>query len=147
MMHDDYVDFLSLLVAHEVEFVIVGAYALAFYGIPRYTGDIDILIRPSMENGGKVLRAISDFFGSTLGLAISDMTDENTIQFGRPPIRIDILKNISGVSLDEIWPTREHGRIGGVQVFFISKEMMIKNKLATGREKDLLDVKILRGGQ
>ncbi len=144
-MRDDFIEFISLLSKNDADFVIVGAHALAFHGIPRYTGDLDILLHPSKENGRKVLKTVGDFFGSTLGLTEQDIHDDDTIQFGRPPVRIDILKKITGVTIEEIWSTREKGAFGGIEVFYISKEMMIKNKRATGRDKDALDVKILEG--
>lgn len=146
-MNDDFIEFVSLLAGNNVDFVIVGAHALGFHGIPRFTGDIDILVYPSEENAKKILKAVSDFFGSTLGLSEKDMSDDDTIQFGRPPVRIDLLKKVTGVTLDEIWSTRVRGRFGSTDVFYISREMMIRNKLATGRDKDVLDVKMLRDEQ
>ena len=142
-MHDDFLEFISILSKNGVDFVIVGAHALGFHGIPRYTGDIDILIYPSSENARKVLKAVNDFFGSTLGLTEQDILDDDTIQFGRPPLRIDLLKKITGVSIGEIWRTKEKGTFGEIKVFYLSRDMMIKNKRATGRDKDALDVKLL----
>ncbi|PKL39954.1 MAG: hypothetical protein CVV44_06965 [Spirochaetae bacterium HGW-Spirochaetae-1] len=142
-MHDDFLEFISLLSKNNADFVIVGAHALGFHGIPRYTGDIDLLIYPSRENAQKVLTTVRDFFGSDLGLTEKDLSDNDTIQFGRPPVRIDVLKKITGVTIDEIWSTRVKGTFGKIEVFYISRDMMIKNKKATGRDKDALDVKLL----
>ena len=128
-----------------IEFVIVGAHAMGFYGVPRFTGDIDILIHPSADNAEKTLKAIVGFFGTDLGLVTADLMDEDTIQFGRPPVRIDVLKKISGVTNDEVWNGRVSGPFGELTVYYIGMEMLIKNKLATGREKDALDVKLLQG--
>ncbi len=111
IMRDDFMEFISLLSKNNADFVIVGAHALAFHGIPRYTGDIDILINPSKENSIKVLKTVSDFFGSTLGLSEKDLFDDDTIQFGRPPAKIDLLKKVTGVTIEEIWRTREKGTL------------------------------------
>lgn len=142
-MHDDFIEFISQLINNGVDFVIIGAHALGFYGIPRYTGDLDILIYPSPDNAKRVLNAITAFFGSTLELQEADIIDDDTIQFGNPPIRIDLLKKITGVTINEVWNTRVSGRFEKHDVYYISKEMMIRNKKATGRDKDVLDVKIL----
>lgn len=144
-MHVDFVEFLKKLTDNNADFIIVGAHALAFYGIPRLTGDLDILIRPSHENANKVFSAVEDFFGSSLGLTVDDLRDEQTIQFGRPPVRIDLLKNITGVTFDEAWSGKVKGKFEKIDVYYIDRECLIKNKRATGRAKDKADIEILTG--
>ncbi|MFW5771417.1 MAG: hypothetical protein ACOCX9_08275, partial [Spirochaetota bacterium] len=118
-LHEDYVDFIKNLLDNQVEFVIVGAHAMGFYGMPRATGDIDIWIQKSERNAGRVLKAIEDFFGTTMGYTIEDFMDDDTIQFGVQPIRIDILKKLTGVSNTEIWETRVKGTFADCDVNFI----------------------------
>ena len=142
-LHSDFIDFIQEMIDNDVEFVIVGAHALGFYGIPRATGDFDFWIRPTKTNAQKVLKTIEKYFGTTLGLTEADIIDDDTIQFGVQPVRIDLIKKLSGVSNEEIWTNRVSGTFAGFDVFFISKDILIKNKKATGRHKDIADVKIL----
>ena len=142
-LHEDFVDFIKNLLDNQVEFVIVGAHAMGFYGMPRATGDIDIWIQKSERNAGRVLKAIEDFFGTTMGYTIEDFMDDDTIQFGVQPVRIDMLKKLTGVSNTEIWETRVKGTFADCDVYFINKDLFIKNKKTTGRKKDLLDAEIL----
>lgn len=137
-------EFIALLNSREVEYVLVGAYALAFHSRPRYTEEIDILIRPSPENARRVeevLRALG--FGS-LGLRADDFQRENqVIQLGLPPNRIDLITSISGVSFDEAWEGRMHGELDELPVSFLNRECLVRNKQAAGRDKDLVDLKTL----
>jgi len=99
----DFKEFLGYLNKNNVEYVIVGAYALAFYGVPRYTGDIDILVNPSEDNAKKLLKALKEFGFGSLGLKTDDFTtEENVIQLGYSPVRIDILTSISGLTFEEV---------------------------------------------
>jgi predicted nucleotidyltransferase len=137
-------EFIESLNSHHVEFVIVGGYALAFHGVPRYTGDIDILVRPTPENAAQLIGAIREFgFGST-GLTDADfLVPGQVIQLGYPPNQIDLLTAITGVGIDEIWEHRVAGQLDGVAVHFIGRESFIKNKAATGRTKDKADLETL----
>src|SRR3954467_2658797 len=101
-MHSALREFIALLNSHEVEYLVVGDYAVAFHGHPRFTGDIDFLIRPTAENAKRTLDAIRDFGFGSLELTFEDFTTpERIIQLGRPPNRIDILTSISGVEFDD----------------------------------------------
>src|SRR5947208_12047170 len=112
-------EFIELLNSHGVEFLIVGAYALAFHGWPRYTGDIDILIRPSDDNAKRVEAVIRDFGFGSLGLTAADFREPyQVVQIGLPPNRIDLLTALTGVTFDEAWQDREPGDLDGVHVQF-----------------------------
>ena len=109
----DFDEFIGSLIANEVEFVIVGAYALAFHGAPRYTGDIDILIRPTVDNARRALAAIAAF-----GLPINQLTSNDLIdtrrmlEMGVEPVQIHIMSSITGVTWDEAWASRVIGSFG-----------------------------------
>ncbi|MGH8246110.1 MAG: hypothetical protein ACREUU_06735, partial [Gammaproteobacteria bacterium] len=111
---------------------------------PRYTDDIDILVRPSPDNAARLESVIQAFGFGSLGLSARDFQQENQIiQLGYPPNRIDILTTISGVSFDEAWQGRQFGDLDGTQVPFLNKECLVRNKKASGRDKDLEDLKRL----
>ena len=145
-LNDDFKDLLRCLSSEGVEFLIVGAYALAYHGLPRATGDIDILVRPTPENAPRVHRALSEF-GAPLassGLSEADWTSEDMVyQIGVPPRRVDILTGISGVSFDAAWEGRASADLEGYTVSFIGREALILNKRSTGRLKDMADVESL----
>ena len=141
MFEPDFVDFIELLNLHEVEYMVVGAHALAYHGRPRYTGDLDIWIKPSLENATKMVVVLKDFGFESLGLKKNDFLRENYItQLGYPPLRIDILNAISGVVFDEAYKERIIGYDGDLPISFISIPDFIANKKATGREKDMGDI-------
>ena len=142
-LHSDFIDFIGLMVKHEVEFVIVGAHALGFYGLPRATGVFDFWNRTTEENAEKILTVINDYFGTTMGLNIKDILDEETIQFGVQPVRVDLIKNLTGISNEDLWDTRVAGNFADFNLYFINRDLFIKNKKATGRHKDLADANIL----
>ncbi len=140
----DYKELLVLFNAHEVRYIIVGAYALAFHGAPRYTGDLDILVRPGRENGGRILGALEEFGFGSLGLTVDDFAvTDRVVQLGVPPVRIDIVTSITGVSWDEADASRVAGRFDNVPVSYLGKEAFIRNKRALGRKKDLADAEAL----
>ncbi|GJQ47267.1 DUF6036 family nucleotidyltransferase [Candidatus Jettenia sp. AMX1] len=146
-MHKDFEEFLKLLNYHKAKYVIVGGYALSAYFIPRATKDLDILIEPSQNNAIKVIEALKEFGFNLSNLETKElMSPEVIIQLGRPPVRIDILTSITGVEWKEVWKNRKKGAFGESQIstYFIGKNQLIKNKIATGREQDLLDVKKLK---
>lgn len=145
-VNEDFVDIARAFLDTHVEFVIVGAYALAAHGFPRMTGDIDFLVRPSPENAARVFRALADFGApvSAHGVTAQDFAVEGKVyQLGLPPRRIDILTSISGVSFDEAIAEAIEGNLGPVKVSFIGKAAMARNKLASGRPKDLVDAGLL----
>ena len=145
-LNDDFVDVLDCLQRAAVEFVIVGAHALAAHGIARATGDIDIFVRPSAENATRLLSALADFGAPLAAHQVTerDFSVSGTVyQIGLPPRRIDLLTEISGVSFEEAWTTRLAATVAGMQLAFLGREALIKNKLAAGRDKDLIDAKAL----
>lgn len=142
-IHPDFSDFISALNQNAVEYVIVGAYDLAFLGYPRYTGDIDIWINPSTVNAKALIKAISDFGMRSLALTEQDILSGNIIQLGYPPVRIDILTILDGLTADEIWASRQQGSFGKFLVFYLGRAAFIKNKRATGRLKDLADLEAI----
>jgi hypothetical protein len=140
----DFREFLELLNAHEVKFIIVGGYALAFHGAPRFTGDIDVFVKPDCQNAERIINALAEFGFSSLDIKIEDFQDQNKIiQLGVPPVRIDLFTFISGVSWEETDAGKSPGLYGDVPVAYISKEHFIINKRATGRAKDLADLESL----
>jgi len=144
ILHRDLKEFVELLNDKQVEFVIVGAHALAFYGHPRYTGDLDVLIQPNQLNAERIVEVLNAFGFEQLGLKPSDfLTPGDCVQLGVPPNRIDILNAISGVSNDEIWLGKVAGTLDGIPVHFIGKKQYIANKRAIGRGKDLADIEAL----
>jgi hypothetical protein len=138
-------EFVELLNANKVEYLVVGAFAVAYYGVPRYTGDLDLLLRPSEENSHRALRVLSQFGFGTLEIESRDLQEPNkVIQLGVSPNRIDLLTSISGVSFDEAWSSRQPGNLDGVAVDFIGRSALIRNKEETGRMRDRGDAEELR---
>jgi hypothetical protein len=140
----DFKEWLECLNAHGVEYLVVGAYALAFHGAPRATGDIDIYIHPTPENARRLLAALTDFGFASLGLRPEEFeVPDQVLQLGVPPVRVDVMTSMSGVSWQEAWQGRCPGSIAGVQVSFISRQHYVVNKRASGRYKDLADIEAL----
>ncbi len=145
-MNRDFADMLAALSAAGVEFLIVGAYALAAHGLPRATGDIDIWVRPTKENAERVMEGLRAFFAPFCYFRLVDLLRKYTVfQLGVAPARIDIMTGISGVDFDAAWPRRVDLRIGEQMVPVIGLEDLIRNKEATGRLKDQADAAWLRG--
>lgn len=141
----DFSAFCALLNARSVEYVIVGAHALAFHGAPRFTGDLDILVRPTEENGRSLLAAIESFGFPTGSLTPLDVMDgRRVIEMGVVPVQIHIMSAIDGVTWDEVWRDRVSGTLGALTVAFIGRETFLRNKRAAGRPKDLADIEALR---
>ncbi len=137
-------EFLELLNSRGVDYIIVGAHSLAFHGRPRYTGDLDILVRATSENAGKLVQILNQFGFERSGFKESDFTEpEQMIQLGRVPSRIDLLTTISGVTNDEAFATRISADIDGISVFVLSKDLLIRNKRAVARPQDLADLDAL----
>jgi hypothetical protein len=143
-MNRDFSELLLACNAHHVEYLLVGAHALAVYGHVRATKEVDVWVRPDSENAQRVLRALSDF-GAPLGdLNQDDLSKAGTIfQIGVPPIRIDIITAIDGVEFANAWPDRLETSFGGVPVFVISRHHLITNKKTSARLQDLADVEQL----
>ncbi len=143
-VQQDFKKLLELFNAHNVEYLIVGGYALAFHGAPRYTGDIDIFVKPDAKNAIQILEALDEFGFGSVGLKEEDLkTPNKVIQLGFPPVRIDIITSISGVSWDEAIKKHSKGEYGDIPVSYIGKEHYILNKKASGRKKDLADIEAL----
>jgi predicted nucleotidyltransferase len=142
-LNDDFRDIVVLFADRGVEFVIVGAYALAFHGAPRASGDIDLYIRPSSENAERVFEALQSF-GAPLashGVVAADFSRPGTIyQIGLPPRRIDVLTEVSGLGFDEVWASRVAALVDGRTVHIIGRDAFVRNKTAAGRPKDMADV-------
>lgn len=141
MLNPDFKDVLSCLKDEEVEFIIVGAYALAAHGLPRATGDIDIWIRNSSDNAQKIISALKKFGVPTSNLSEEDFTSPDmVVQIGVEPCRIDLLTRISGVAFDEAWENKVSVTIDHLEIYVLSKADLLKNKLAAGRDKDQGDI-------
>lgn len=145
-MNPDFSDMLSALSAEGVEYLLIGAYAMAVHGVPRATGDIDVWVRPSPDNADRVMRALARF-GAPLGaLRTADLTAEGTVfQIGVAPNRVDVLTAIDGVTFDEAWSRRETRTIGELTLPVIGRDDLIRNKRATGRARDRADADRLEG--
>ena len=143
-IQQDFKELLQFFNEENVKYIIVGGYALAFHGFPRFTGDIDLWVEASKENAQHILQALEKFGFSSIELKLSDFTqDENIIQLGYPPARIDLMTAIDGVNFAEAFPNRIPTSYGDVEVFMISRDDFIQNKRATGRYKDLADLESL----
>ena len=147
-MNPDFKDILSEFSAAEVEYLLVGAYALAVHGVPRATGDIDLWVNPTPENASKVFAALTQF-GAPLkshNVTVKDFsTPDVGFQIGVPPRRIDILTKISGLTFPEAWENRVTTTVDNLDIFVIGKADFIKNKRESGRPKDLADIAYLEG--
>ena len=143
-LEKDLREFVELLNSRKVEYVVVGAHALAFHGHPRYTGDLDLLVRPTVENARRIVEALVEFGFGSFGLAEDDFAKpDHVIQLGYPPNRIDLMTSISGVAFEEVWQSRENSTLDGIPVSFIGRKVFVRNKTASGRLKDAADVEAL----
>ncbi len=143
-LNKDWREFLELLNSRGVDYVIVGAQSLAFHGRPRYTGDLDILVRPTPENARLLVDLLKQFGFAHSGFKESDFIEpEQMIQLGRVPNRIDLLSSISGVSTDEAFASKVSAELDGILVFILGKDALIQNKRAVRRPQDLADLDIL----
>ncbi|HWL93397.1 MAG TPA: nucleotidyltransferase [Phycisphaerae bacterium] len=139
-LHQDFKEFIELLNARGVKYLLVGGYAVAFHGVPRYTGDIDFVVEPSPENSIKLIEVLRDFGFDSLRLNPSDFQREDQVlQLGVEPVRIDVLTSIAGVKFDEAYREREEAEIRGLRVQIIGREHLLRNKRAAARPQDLAD--------
>jgi predicted nucleotidyltransferase len=137
-------EFIELLNDRDVRYVIVGAYALAHHGRPRYTGDIDFFVEASAQNADRLSQVLEQFGFANVGVVEEDFTAaDQVVQLGVEPHRMDIMTSITDVEFDEAWNTREYGDLDGLRVPFISKELLKRNKAAVGRKQDLADLDYL----
>ena len=141
----DFGELLALLNDHQVDYLVVGDYALAFHGAPRFTGALDVYVQPTPDNARRVLAALDDFGFGGLNIQIEDLSlPGRVVQLGVPPIRVDLITSISGVTWEEARAGRVPGAYGDVPVHFVGLDALVTNKRATGRAKDLADLEALR---
>ena len=137
---------LALLLEEGALFLVVGAHALAVHGHVRTTGDLDVWIRPDPENAERTWKALVRFGAPVvaMGMTKEDLSKPGIVyQIGLPPRRIDILTEISGIGFDEAWPSRITSQIEGIEIPFLGREALVRNKRASGRLKDLADIESL----
>lgn len=141
MFSQDFREFIELLIKHNAEYLIVGGYAVGVHGHPRYTGDLDIWLNPTHENAHVILKCVNEFGFSSFNLSEADFTEPgNVIQLGYPPLRIDLLTEIDGVTFKECYPNRKEVVIEDLKVNFIGYNDLLKNKKETGRPGDIDDI-------
>ena len=140
----DFSEFIELLLANDVAFMVVGGYAVAAHGHPRYTGDLDIWLLIDRGNAERLIHALREFGFGTLDLTVDDfLVEDQVVQLGREPIRIDLLTGLDGVSFSDCIGRAVSVDIDGLQVPFISRQDLLKNKRSSGRSQDLADVEAL----
>jgi len=140
----DWREFLELLNSRGADYVIVGAQSLAFHGRPRYTGDLDILVRPTRDNARLLLALVNQFGFEQSSFKETDfLQPEQIIQLGRVPNRIDLLTSLTGVTIDEAFDAKVSAIIDGIPVFVLGRDALIRNKRAVGRPQDLADLSAL----
>lgn len=145
-MNSDFDALLSRLAQHRVKYLIVGGYAVIHYCEPRYTKDLDIFVEASTINARHLRAALEDFAGPLPDVSDEDLRDpKRVIMMGRPPTRVDLIKSIDGVRFETAWKNRVRAKIGDRVVNLISRRDLIRNKRASGRPQDLLDLEWLRG--
>ena len=144
MLNQDFKEFIQSLNDNHVRYLVVGGYAVAFHGHPRYTKDIDIWIEMNPENATQVVKALDQFGFGSLGLKEADfLVPDQIIQLGYPPNRIDLLSTLSGVDFATCYASRVQVEVDKVLVNFIDLENLKKNKKASGRHQDLADLENL----
>lgn len=144
VLNQDFKEFIQSLNDNGVHYLVVGGYAVALHGYPRYTKDIDVWVEMTAENAYKIVKALDQFGFGSLELKESDFTvPDQILQLGYPPVRIDILTTLPGVKFSECYPSHTTVDVEGVSVNFIDLENLKKNKKATGRHQDLADLENL----
>jgi hypothetical protein len=144
----DFRDLLAEFNVQGVEYLVVGAHALAAHGHVRATKDLDVWVRPDTENAVRVLKALKEFGTPLHDLTETDLARAGTVfQIGLPPLRIDVLTAIDGVSFDEAWNDRLLTKFANEPAAVLSREHLIRNKKAAGRTQDIADVEWLEGGE
>ncbi|WP_324282813.1 DUF6036 family nucleotidyltransferase [Cyanobacterium aponinum UTEX 3222] len=145
MLNQDFKEFIQFLNDNQVHYLVVGGYAVAIHGHPRYTKDIDIWIEISRENALKIIKSLQQFGFGSLDLKCEDfLIDNQIIQLGYPPNRIDLLTSVDGVNFADCYSKRLEISIDGILINFIDLENLKKNKKASGRMQDLADLENLQ---
>jgi hypothetical protein len=140
----DYEELLKLFNKNRVRYCIIGAFAVAFYAQPRYTKDMDILVEPEIANARRIIKSLNEFGFKNVGLSEKDFAKERKIiQLGYEPVRVDIITSLEGCSFKEVWRNRRVSRYGKEKVSFIGINQLIKNKKASKRKQDKVDLEIL----
>ena len=135
---------MSELSSEGAEFLVVGAHAVMFYTVPRYTKDLDLWVRPTLENAERVHRALVRFGAPMSDLTVADLASPGTIfQIGIAPNRVDVITSIDAVDFEDAWTRRVASTYGGVSIALLSADDLLVNKRAVGRKQDLLDVELL----
>jgi hypothetical protein len=143
-VQQDFRNLLELFNKHKVDYIIVEAYALGFHGTPRYTGDLDVFVKPDPLNARSIMQSLHEFGFGSVGLSEADFEEEGkVVQLGFPPVRVDIITSITGVTWEQARSGRMEGLFGDVTVHFIGRNDFIVNKRALGRKKDLADLEAL----
>ncbi len=144
MLNPDFKEFIQSLNDNNVRYLVVGGYAVALHGYPRYTKDMDVWVEMTPENAARIVKALDQFGFGSLNLKESDfIVPDQIIQLGYPPRRIDILTTLPGVEFSECYPSHTTVNMEGISVNFIDLENLRKNKRATGRHQDLADLENL----
>ena len=144
-LHNDFADFLRLLNERNVRYLVVGGYAVAYHGYPRYTGDLDVFVEASPENAAKLVEVYGEFgFDRTTLKPAMFIVPDNVVRIGHEPVRLEVLTSITGVAFADAYVRRIEVEVNGLAVPFISLVDLIKNKLATGRGKDRVDAETLQ---
>jgi hypothetical protein len=144
VLDPDFKEFCQLLNANKVRYLVIGGYAVAFHGYPRYTKDIDIWLWIDQVNASRVVKTLKDFGFESLGLQEDDFLEADTvIQLGYPPNRIDLIMGASGVNFEICYQSRIETEINDLSIPFIDLENLKKNKRSTGRLQDLADIENL----
>jgi len=145
MFSQDFKEFIELLIKNKAEYLIVGGYAVGIHGHPRYTGDLDIWLNPTLQNAALILKSVNEFGFSSFNLRSEDFTKPgNVIQLGYPPLRIDLLTEIDGVAFSECFENRKEVKIDNLKVNFIGYADLLKNKKESGRPRDIDDIDNLK---
>ncbi len=142
----DFLDILRALLEAEAEFLVVGAHAMALHGVPRATGDFDVFVRPTPRNAQRVFQALQTFGAPVDAHRVRQVdfeTPDTVYQIGLPPRRIDLMTSITGVEFDDAWDSRQVIEVEGMAVPFLGRDALIRNKRAAGRDKDLVDLRLL----
>jgi predicted nucleotidyltransferase len=145
MFSQDFREFIELLIKNKAEYLIVGGYAVGIHGHPRYTGDLDIWLNPTPQNAEQILKSVNEFGFSSFKLTQEDFTKPgNVIQLGYPPLRIDLLTEIDGVTFEECFKNRKEVIIENLKVNFIGYNDLLINKKESGRPRDIDDIDNLK---
>lgn len=145
VLNRDLRQFVECLNSNAVEYLIVGAVAVSWHGFARYSADVDFFVRSTPENAAKILAALRQFGFGSLPLDLDDFSHpDQIVQLGHEPYRIDIMTSISGVEFDEAWDQRVAADMDGLPIHVIGLSALLRNKTASGRPKDRIDVDALR---